>query len=175
MWSTSLVPPRTWHLSNVSTKHTNLPRSYPHVRVIGYEPPRSYHHMLTTIHEPTRSWHSISRSKCSIIAQTTHKINQEQQHFRLAQPTRRKAKSFQIAWRYQPTTSASDLPAPEAFCYWFWHTIGLTLWSRLLYGTLFTHVLVPDSNFPSTPTGFGFSITHHYHFNPFHWGSPTLM
>jgi len=60
----------------MSTEHTNLPRSYPHVRVTGYEPPRSYHHMLTTIHEPTRSWHNISRSKCSIIAQTTHKTKQ---------------------------------------------------------------------------------------------------
>jgi len=35
----------------------NLPRSYPHTRVIGHEPPRSYHHVFTTIHEPTRSWH----------------------------------------------------------------------------------------------------------------------
>jgi len=64
----------------------NLPRSYRHVRVTGYEPPGSYHHMLTTIHEPTRSWHNISRSKCSIIAQIPDKTKQEQQHFRLAQP-----------------------------------------------------------------------------------------
>ena len=66
---------------NVSTEHTNLLRSYPHVRATGYEPPRSYHHMLNTIHEPTRSWHNISRSKCSISAQTTHKTNQRQQQF----------------------------------------------------------------------------------------------
>jgi len=39
MWSTSYVPPRTQHLSTVSTKHTNLPRSYPHRRVVEYEPP----------------------------------------------------------------------------------------------------------------------------------------
>ncbi|QCD83471.1 hypothetical protein DEO72_LG2g3817 [Vigna unguiculata] len=57
---------------NVSTEHTNLPRSYPHMRVTGYEPPRSYHHMLSTIHEPTRSWHSISRSKQSIIVRKQH-------------------------------------------------------------------------------------------------------
>jgi len=63
----SPVPPRTWHLSSVSTEHTNLPRSYPHARVPGYEPPRSYHHMLSTIHEPTCSWHSISWPKYSII------------------------------------------------------------------------------------------------------------
>ena len=46
MRSTSYVPPRTQHLSIVSTEHTNLPRSYSHRRVIRYEPPRSYHHML---------------------------------------------------------------------------------------------------------------------------------
>jgi len=77
MWFTSPVPPRTWHLSDVSTEHTNLPRSYPHVKVTGYEPPCSYHHMLTTIHEPTRSLHNISRSKCSIIAQTTHQTTKD--------------------------------------------------------------------------------------------------
>ncbi|QCD89140.1 hypothetical protein DEO72_LG4g78 [Vigna unguiculata] len=82
---------------NVSTEHTNLPRSYPHVRVTGYEPPRSYHHMLTTIHEPTRSWHSISQSKCSIIAQTTHQENKRQQHLRLALPTRRQVKLLKTA------------------------------------------------------------------------------
>ncbi|QCD86700.1 hypothetical protein DEO72_LG3g1225 [Vigna unguiculata] len=84
----------------MSTEHTNLPRSYPYVRVTGYEPPRSYHHMLTTIHEPTRSWHSISQPKCSVSAQTTHKTNKGQQHFRLARPTRCQAKLFQTAWRY---------------------------------------------------------------------------
>jgi len=47
MWSSSYVPPRTQHLSTMSTEHTNLPRSYPHRRVIEYEPPRSYHHMLS--------------------------------------------------------------------------------------------------------------------------------
>jgi len=46
MWSTSYVPPRTQHLSTMSTEHTSLPRSYPHRRVIRYEPPHSYHHML---------------------------------------------------------------------------------------------------------------------------------
>ena len=57
----------------MSTEHTNLPISYPHVRVTGYEPPRSYHHMSSTIHEPTRSWHSISRSKqASLLIKTTH-------------------------------------------------------------------------------------------------------
>jgi len=60
------------HLSSVSTEHTKLPRSYPHTRVIGYEPPRSYHHMFTTIHEPTRSWHNIFRSKYSIIVLKHH-------------------------------------------------------------------------------------------------------
>jgi len=59
--------------------------------------------MLTTIHEPTRSWHSISRSKCSIIAQNNTQTNQEQQHLRLAQSTCRQAKSVQTAWRYQLT------------------------------------------------------------------------
>jgi len=67
-WSTSYVPPRTQHLSSVSTEHTNLPRSYPHTRVSEYEPPRSYHHVFTTIHEPTHSWHNISWSKYSITA-----------------------------------------------------------------------------------------------------------
>jgi len=33
MWSTSYVPPHTQHLSNVSTEHMNLPRSYPHMSV----------------------------------------------------------------------------------------------------------------------------------------------
>jgi len=33
-WSTSYVPPRKQHLSSVGTKHTNLPRSYPHTRVL---------------------------------------------------------------------------------------------------------------------------------------------
>ncbi|QCE10087.1 hypothetical protein DEO72_LG10g1313 [Vigna unguiculata] len=105
-----LVPPCTWHLSTVSTEHTNLPHSYPHVRVNGYEPPRSYHHMLTTIHEPTRSWHNISRSKCSSIAQTTHQANKGQQHFRLARPTRRQAKLFQTAWQY-PLTARRQRPS----------------------------------------------------------------
>jgi len=74
MWSTSHVPPRTQHLSTVSTEHTNLPRSYPHRRVIEYEPPRSYHYMSTTIHEPTRSWHSISWSTfSSMCTNNTHK------------------------------------------------------------------------------------------------------
>ena len=73
MWSTSYVPPRTQHLSTVSTKHTNLPRSYPHRRVIKYEPPCSYHHMSTTIHEPTRSWHNISWSTfASMRTNNTH-------------------------------------------------------------------------------------------------------
>jgi len=58
-WSTSYVPPRTQHLSSVSTKHMNLPRSYSHTRVNGYEPPCSYHYVLTTIPEPTCSWHNI--------------------------------------------------------------------------------------------------------------------
>jgi len=48
MWSTNYVPPRTQHLSTVSTEHTNVPRSYPHRRVNMYEPPCSYHHILTT-------------------------------------------------------------------------------------------------------------------------------
>jgi len=81
----------------------NLPRSYPHVRVSGYEPPRSYHHMLTTIHEPTRSWHNISRPKCSVSAQTTLKANKGQQHFHLARPTCHQAKLPQTAWRYPLT------------------------------------------------------------------------
>ncbi|QCD79100.1 hypothetical protein DEO72_LG1g2739 [Vigna unguiculata] len=69
----------------VSTEHTNLPRSYPHVRVTGYEPPRSYHHMSNTIHEPTRSWHNISRSKQNIIVseRTTH-TTRNLMHSRLA-------------------------------------------------------------------------------------------
>jgi len=58
-WSISYVPPRKQYLSSVSMKHTNLPRSYPHTRVIGYEPPCSYHHMFTTIHKPTRLWNNI--------------------------------------------------------------------------------------------------------------------
>ena len=124
MWFASPVPPRTWHLSNVSMEHTNLPGLYPHVRVTGYEPPRSYRHMWTTIHEPTRSWHNISRSKCSIIAQTTHKTKQRTSTFspdsahtppsesapdRLAVPTHRQVPMpFQrhcflvTAWRSTP-------------------------------------------------------------------------
>jgi len=66
MWSTSYVPPRTQHLSNVSMKHTDLPRSYPHMRVTRYEP---------TIYEPTRSWHSISWStSASMRTNNTHKL-----------------------------------------------------------------------------------------------------
>jgi len=72
MWFTSCVPPRTQHLSTVSTEHTNLPRSYRHRRVIEYEPPRSYHHMLSTIYEPTRSWHSISWSMFHQSIPTIH-------------------------------------------------------------------------------------------------------
>jgi len=72
MWSTSYVPPRTQHLSTVSTEHTNLPRSYPHRRVIEYEPPRSYHHMSITTHEPTRSWHNISWSTLASIRTLIH-------------------------------------------------------------------------------------------------------
>ena len=72
MWFTSYVPPRTQHLSTMSTEHTNLPRSYPHKRVIEYEPPRSYHHMLSTIHEPTRSWHNISWSMFHQSMPTIH-------------------------------------------------------------------------------------------------------
>jgi len=72
MWFTSYTPPRTQHLSTLSMKHTNLPRSYPHRRVIEYEPPRSYHHMLSTIHEPTRSWDSISWSMFHQSIPTIH-------------------------------------------------------------------------------------------------------
>jgi len=72
MWSTSYVPPRMQHLSIVSTEHTNLPRSYPHKRVIEYEPPHSYHHMLFTIHEPTRSWHCIFWSTFHQSVETLH-------------------------------------------------------------------------------------------------------
>jgi len=72
MWSSSYVPPRTQHLSTMSTEHTNLPRSYPHRRVIEYEPPCSYHHMLSTIHEPSRSWHNISWSMFHQNVQTIH-------------------------------------------------------------------------------------------------------
>jgi len=76
MWSISYVPSRTQHLSTVSTEHTNLPRSYPHKRVIMYEPPRSYHHMLPTIHEPTRSWHNIFWSTFSSMRRNnTHKLH----------------------------------------------------------------------------------------------------
>jgi len=73
MLSTSYVSLRTQHLSSVSTEHTNLPRSYPHTRVTGYEPSHSYHHVFTTIHEPTRSWHNISWSKfTSMRTNNTH-------------------------------------------------------------------------------------------------------
>jgi len=76
MWSTRYVPPRTQHLTNVSTEHTNLSRSYPHMRVTRYEPPRSYHHMITTIHEPTRSWHNISWSTfASRHTNNVHKLH----------------------------------------------------------------------------------------------------
>ncbi|QCD97288.1 hypothetical protein DEO72_LG6g1998 [Vigna unguiculata] len=60
-------PPRTQLLSSVSTEHTNLPRSYPHMRVIGYEPPCSYHHVFTTIHEPTA--HGITSPDPSFTSQ----------------------------------------------------------------------------------------------------------
>ena len=74
MWS---ISPRTSpHVAslNVSTEHTNLPRSYPHVRVTEYEPPRSYHHMSTTIHEPIRSWYNIFpiQAKHHYQLKTTH-------------------------------------------------------------------------------------------------------
>jgi len=70
------VPPRTQHLSSVSTEHTNLPHSYPHTRVTGYEPPYLYHHVLTTIHEPTLSWHKISWSTfASIRTNNTQKLH----------------------------------------------------------------------------------------------------
>ena len=55
----TFVPPRTQHISSVSMEHTNLHRSYPHPRVIGYEPPHSNHHVFITIHEPTCSWYNI--------------------------------------------------------------------------------------------------------------------
>ena len=75
-WSTSYVPSHTLHLSSMSTKHTNLPHSYPHTRLTGYEPIRSYHHVLTTIHEPTRSWHNISWStSASIRTNNAHKLH----------------------------------------------------------------------------------------------------
>ena len=99
---------------SVSTEHTNLPHSYPHVRVTGYEPPCSYHHMSNTIHEPTRSWHSISRSKCRSIAQSTHQTTKGQQHFCLARPTRRQAKLSQTAWRY-PLTARRQRCASAPF------------------------------------------------------------
>ena len=71
--------------------------------------------MLSTIHEPTRSWHNISRSKCSIIAQNNTQTNQGQQHFRLAQPTRRQAKSVHTAWRYLPTARRQRPPSATVF------------------------------------------------------------
>jgi len=36
-------------------------------------------------------------------------------HFRLAQPTRRQAKSFQTAWRYLPTARRQHLPNATIF------------------------------------------------------------
>jgi len=75
-WSTSYIPPRTQHLTSVSTKHTNLSRSYPHTRVIGYEPPRSYHHVFITNHEPTRSSQHQAYPRPRPTQQTMQNISQ---------------------------------------------------------------------------------------------------
>jgi len=96
--------PRTFpHVAslNVSTKHTNLPRSYPHVRVTRYEPPRSYHHMLnTSMNLPAHGTTSPDPSKASSLIKNNIPESKEEQHFRLARLARRQAKLSQTAWRY---------------------------------------------------------------------------
>ena len=121
----------------MSTEHTNLPRSYPHVRVTGYEPPYSYHHMLITIHEPTRSWHNISRSKCKSIVQTTNQESKEQQYFRLALPTRCQAKLLQTVWRYLLTARHQR---PQGHCFL------VTAWRTSPCRQALSHTGTPDAN-----------------------------
>ena len=75
-WSTNYDSPRSQHLLCVSTEHTNLPRSYPHTRVAGYEPPRSYHHVFITSHEPTRSWQHQAYPKLGPTQQVVQNIPQ---------------------------------------------------------------------------------------------------
>ena len=75
-WSTGYVPPHTQHLSSVSTEHTNLPCSYPHTRVTGYEPPCSYHHVFITNQEPNRSWQHQAYPRQGPIQQVMQNISQ---------------------------------------------------------------------------------------------------
>jgi len=103
----------------VSAEHTNLPRSYPHTRVTGYEPPCSYHHVFTTIHEPTRSWHNISWTKSASLRITTY-ASHIPAAFRLAQPKCRQTKPVQTAWRdvLVARRQASHRPTVARFITW---------------------------------------------------------
>ena len=115
-WSTSYVPPRTQHPSSVSTEHTNLPCSYPHTRVLGYETSHSYRQVFTTINEPTRSWHNISRSKsASLRPNNIHKSNL--QHNRLPRCKRRQAKPVHTTWRDILVTKRCSLQEPPYCSY----------------------------------------------------------
>jgi len=64
---------------------------------------------------PAHGTASPDPSKASLLDKTTHQKSKEQQHFRLARPTRRQAKLFQTAWRYSPATRRQRPPRPTVF------------------------------------------------------------
>jgi len=64
-------------------------------------------HMITcpppSMNLPADGTTSPDPSKASSLIKSNTPRKQEQQHFCLARPTRRQAKLFQTAWRYQLT------------------------------------------------------------------------
>jgi len=60
---------------------------------------------------PAHGTTSPDPSKASLSVKNNTPESKEQQHFRLAQPTRRQAKLFQTAWRYQLTARGQRPPS----------------------------------------------------------------
>jgi len=64
---------------------------------------------------PAHGTASPDPSKASLSVKNNTPGSKEQQHFRLARPTRRQAKLFQTAWRYSLTARRQRPPRPTVF------------------------------------------------------------
>ena len=131
----------------MSTEHTNVPRSYLHTRVIGYEPPRTYHHVFITNHEPTRSWQhqTYHNAPChySIAYRSLSAARRNGSTNRLAVPHHRRA--------LQLTRHPCFLLSPGGpFCTAMRHTSNVILLNlvTLIHFLAFTHSILkhPEIN-----------------------------
>ncbi|QCD99848.1 hypothetical protein DEO72_LG7g1134 [Vigna unguiculata] len=98
---------------------TDLPaRSPTHViHQPPYLPARGISQREHGTYEPTSlvSPPSPDPSKASLSVKNNTPESKEQQHFRLARPTRRQAKPFQTAWRYSLAARRQRPPRPTVF------------------------------------------------------------